>query len=222
MKQKFWSAPWFFIPVLLFFNIGLLLQLYIPAGQEILHLNPWRSEDLNLFFRNATKLGEPLVFLVIGLLSMLWRFRFAVLFALAGLIITPSSYFLKKLVSKDRPITFFEKNGLRDAVQYDPEIYLNRGRTSFPSGHSMAAFGMYGLLAMFFDRKSFIPSLICALLAILVAISRVYLVQHFLPDILAGAFLGLSITALVVWLDQRYFKSIAALNRGLVPAFRRD
>jgi len=221
MKNGFWSVPWFTIPVLLFFILGLFIQLFVPVGHEILYLNPWRSAPLNIFFRFCTQLGEAPVFIVLGLLSMLWRYRYAVLFSLAGLLIIPTSYFMKDSIGKDRPITYFEKNGLRDAVQTDPDIYVNRGKTSFPSGHSMAAFGMYGLMAFFFDEKRKWLALLCAITAILVAFSRIFLVQHFLADILGGALIGLLIAGLVWWVNQKYLQHVAVLNRGLLSWVRR-
>ncbi|MCB9316533.1 MAG: phosphatase PAP2 family protein [Lewinellaceae bacterium] len=220
MKNGFWSVPWFSIPVLLFFILGLFFQLFIPAGNEILSLNPWRTDPLNFFFRNWTQMGEAPVFVLLGVVSMAWRYRFALLILLTGLIVIPTSYFMKESIRKDRPITFFEKNGLRDAVQADPAVYLNRGKTSFPSGHSMAAFAMYGLMAFFFNKKRKWLELACAIAAILVAFSRIYLVQHFLADILGGAFIGLLIANLVWWFNARYLQQMTVLDKGLVPGLK--
>ena len=221
MKNGFWSVPWFSIPVLLFFILGLVFQLFVPAGNEILSLNPWRTDSLNFFFRNWTQMGEAPVFIFIGVVSMAWRYRYALLIALTGLVVIPTSYFMKEGIRKDRPITFFEKNGLRDAVQADPAVYLNRGKTSFPSGHSMAAFAMYGLLAFFFKDKRKWLALSCAIAAILVAFSRIYLIQHFLADILGGAFIGLLIAHLVWWFNCRYLGRMAALDKGVIPKLKR-
>lgn len=65
--------------------------------------------------------------------------------------------------------------------------------TSFPSGHSTAAFCMAAVFS------SFLPvfSLTFFLLAGLVAISRVYLGMHYPSDIIAGAGIGI-LTALLM------------------------
>ena len=107
MKQAFWSNSWFFIPVLLFFNAGLALLLFVPHGVEIIYLNPFRTEPLNTFFRWVTRVGEAPAFVVLGLISMLWRFRYALLIALAGLIIMPTSYLPKDKSGTALPITYF-------------------------------------------------------------------------------------------------------------------
>ncbi|MBK8967596.1 MAG: phosphatase PAP2 family protein [Saprospiraceae bacterium] len=220
MKNSFWAVPWFSIPVLLFFILGLFFQLFVPTGHEILYLNPWRTAPLNFFFKYWTQMGEAPVFIAIGLLSMAWRYRFALLIALTGLVVIPTSYFMKESVRKDRPITFFEKIGMRDAVNADSTVYLNRGKTSFPSGHSMAAFAMYGLMAFFSDKKRNWFALACAITAILVAFSRIFLVQHFLADILGGAFIGLVIAHLIWWFNKKYLGRLVALDKGLIQRFK--
>ncbi len=59
---------------------------------------------------------------------------------------------------------------------------------SFPSGHSTAAFSMCLALAVLIGRR--FPAVLLALFAALLAFSRIYLSQHFMEDVLAGAFLG--------------------------------
>ncbi|MBL7776208.1 MAG: phosphatase PAP2 family protein, partial [Saprospiraceae bacterium] len=191
-----------------------------PHGHEILYLNPWRTEPWNRLFRWATQLGEPLAFVFFGLLSALWRFRFAALIALAGLILPPLSYVLKDKIGTDRPITHFNHTGLRDAVVTVPEVELNGGQTSFPSGHTTAAFCMYGLMALMSRKRWPALGLFWFGLAFLVAFSRVFLVQHFLIDVLGGAALGLFLSLLVWEINVRYLEKWPVLNRGLLPAAR--
>jgi membrane-associated phospholipid phosphatase len=217
MKQAFWSNPWFFIPVLLFLNIGFALLLFVPHGVEIVYLNPFRAEPLNTFFRWTTYLGEASAFVVLGLISMLWRFRYALLLALAGLIISPTSYLLKDQIGTDRPITFFANIGAKDAVVIVPGVTLNGGQTSFPSGHTMAAFGLFGVIALLSGRRRPLIGLACAWTAILVAISRIFLVQHFLVDVLGGALFGLFVAAIVWEINTRWLQQWTGLDKGLLP-----
>lgn len=215
MNSSIWSFPWFTIPVLLFFIAGLGLLLIWPYGGEIIYLNPWRSEPLNTFFRLLTRLGEAPAFVITGLLLLLWRFRFALVFALAGLVITPLSYVLKDQIGTDRPITYFEKEGLREEIVLVPGVELNGGQTSFPSGHTMAAFGLYGTVALLTACSIPWLGLACAWTAILVGISRIFLVQHFLLDVLGGASIGL-LVALICWrVNSRIQAKFKLLDAGL-------
>jgi membrane-associated phospholipid phosphatase len=106
---------------------------------------------------------------------------------------------------------------MHESVVTVPEVELNTGQTSFPSGHSMAAFGLYSLLALIGGKKGRYWALLWAIMAAAVGLSRIFLVQHFLADILAGGVLGLFVGALVWrlnelpflarahWLDGRLF-----------------
>jgi membrane-associated phospholipid phosphatase len=58
---------------------------------------------------------------------------------------------------------------------------------SFPSGHSVTSFALAYVLARTYPRAS---PLFYAL-AVMVALSRVYLASHFLSDVVAGAAIGL-------------------------------
>lgn len=216
MKNGFWAYSWFSIPVLLFFNAGLAMLLFLPYGTEIILLNSWRTEPLNSFFRLCTQLGEVPAFVLLGLLTMTWKYRFSLLIALAGLFISPLSYVLKDQIGTDRPITYFEKAGVRDAVVLVPGVDLNGGQTSFPSGHTMAAFGLYGLLALLTGRALPWLGLAFAWTAILVGFSRIFLVQHFLWDVLGGAAIGLLVAALVWQINERLLKRWPVLDAGIL------
>ena len=62
---------------------------------------------------------------------------------------------------------------------------------SFPSGHSTSAFALFFCLSLL--AKNHYVKVFTALCAIAVAYSRVYLSQHFLQDIIAGSFVGISV-----------------------------
>ena len=218
MKGGLWTHPWFLIPVLLFLNAGLAVLLYLPYGAEILLLNPFRAEPLNSFFRFCTHLGEVPAFVFAGFAALFWKYRFALLVALAGAIISPVSYLLKDNFGADRPITYFEKLGLREEVALVPDVDLNGGQTSFPSGHTMAAFGLYALLALMLRPLAPWLGLACAWTAMLVGFSRIFLVQHFLSDVMGGATAGVFVAALVWEIDRRFLRKWPILDKGLLPA----
>jgi membrane-associated phospholipid phosphatase len=198
MKQL-WGNSWFAVPVMVFFIIGLLVMYRLPYGAEILYFNAWRNEPLNTFFRYVTMLGEPSAFgVAIALLALMQKWRFAALVLLTGLATIPVQYYIKDVCAVDRPITYFEAIGKRDYLVLVPKERLNTGQTSYPSGHTTGAFVLYSLLTLIFGRTLPIVGLVFSWTAILVALSRVFLVQHFVPDVLAGAVLGM-VLAHIFW-----------------------
>ncbi len=217
-----WEQRWFMIPVGVFFGAGIALALIIPYGNEILYFNDWRQEPYISIFKFFSWCGETWIWVVAGLAALFWRYRFTLMIAITGLI-TPFVYVLKDQVGSDRPITYFLNQGIKDAVVTIPEFYLNTGQTSFPSGHTMAAFGLFSLLCLMAGPQRKKLALLLALLAIAVGISRVFLVQHFLVDVLAGAFLGMAVSGFVWWVNGLpYFQGKAWMDGRLGVKPRRS
>jgi undecaprenyl-diphosphatase len=73
---------------------------------------------------------------------------------------------------------------------------------SFPSGHATTAYAAMTTLA--YKQTSIIIALVCAIIAAIAALSRVYLGVHFLGDIIAGSILGM-ISALIInyWMEKQ-------------------
>jgi membrane-associated phospholipid phosphatase len=59
----------------------------------------------------------------------------------------------------------------------------------------MSAFAIYGLAAFLFENPTL--KVVFALIAVLIGVSRVYLIEHFPEDVLVGAIIGLIIGVLV-------------------------
>ena len=106
---------------------------------------------------------------------------------LLGLII--GNGILKNLFMRVRP---YELEGaLRTAEQL---LSHAPNDPSFPSGHSLACFECATVL-MYRDKRFGIPALV---LAVAVALSRIYLYIHFPTDVMAGAILGIIIGVLAI------------------------
>ncbi len=119
------------------------------------------------------------------------RARISMLLALIAVALSDqiSSGILKPLISRPRPSHVLE--GVR--------LLTGRGgRYGFPSSHAANMFSAWLVLALRY------PSLKYALFAVplAVAYSRVYVGVHYPLDVIAGAFLGLTIGAAVVALAQ--------------------
>ncbi|MBI5374104.1 MAG: phosphatase PAP2 family protein [Candidatus Schekmanbacteria bacterium] len=96
-----------------------------------------------------------------------------------------ASHQLKVFFNRPRPATSLDWVNVIGSYLYD---------RSFPSGHATAAFAMGIFFSMKFPRyKAFFISL-----AVLVAISRMYLGVHYPSDVIAGALTGSTITFLCV------------------------
>jgi membrane-associated phospholipid phosphatase len=88
---------------------------------------------------------------------------------------------------------------------------------SFPSGHSTQAFSIFMSLA--FLTKNPLLKVLFFCIALLTALSRVYLSQHWLTDITAGSMIGMFFSAALyyIFISKNKFEK---LNKPL-SAFRK-
>lgn len=213
--KAIWENNWFMIPVSLFLGLGIALVLMVPYGDEIIFFNGYRQEPFNSIFKFISWCGETWIWILVGLAALFWRYRFTLLIAITGLII-PLVFIVKDKVGTDRPITHLRSIGRINDVVTVPGVELNAGQTSFPSGHTMSAFGLFSLLALMAGRQSRKRALFLAVLAISVGFSRIFLVQHFLVDVLGGALLGMAVSGFVWWLNELdYFQQKSYLDGRL-------
>jgi undecaprenyl-diphosphatase len=147
----------------------------------------FRNPPLNAFFLFLTDLGSfyfltALVMLFAGFLLYKKRWVLAAQIISAGLGTSLITYLLKSYFARPRPNVL---QMLTTAQGY-----------SYPSGHSVSAAAIYLTMAITLSeilhrKKSRVAVYIVAvLLAISIAISRVYLGVHYFSDITAGLLVG--------------------------------
>lgn len=145
-------------------------------------IQTWRTPILDSFMSAITRLGDGGVFwiaLAVVLLVIPKTRKYGIVMAVALILdLLICNICLKNLVARSRP---YDVNTAIELIARKPRDY------SFPSGHTAAAFT--ATLALYFARckKWWILSLV---LAVLIAISRLYLYMHFPTDVLGGIFIG--------------------------------
>lgn len=187
---------------ILFFAIGGVLLFFIEKPDVILFFSERRTPFLDLFFTYFTKMGEEVMYLIFLIVFLFYKIRYAILIPLIGVTVAVVSHLTKSFFAHDRPLMFLENMNLADQVNFVEGVRLLIGQTSFPSGHTMSAFALYGLVAFMFPKKK-IWGILFFVFALLIGISRNYLVQHFFQDIYFGAFLGFLISIIFYWGQQK-------------------
>lgn len=152
----------------------------------------------NVFFYYYTHLCGVISIVLFNL--VMWIFATGKLrqvtyqMTLSLLVSSAIVFILKRAFSRSRPYWIIENLNTYD-------IDLND--YSFPSGHTTAAF----TIATIFSLNYSSLTLIFIVLALLIAISRVYLAVHYPTDVLAGIIVGVG-TSLIV-----YFKLYAQVRK---------
>lgn len=153
---------------------------------------------------HVTALGDARVIVPLAAAALIWLFLHGRRDLAAGLLVSlagnQASVSLLKLIF-ERP---------RPALAYFVE-----SSNSFPSGHAAAAVVFYGFMAFAFSRLGRLGPLaatfLAGFLALSIGLSRIYLIEHYLTDVLNGWLLGaLWLVAGVVLAEWRHARRSTA------------
>ena len=171
-------------------NILLFIQEYI------------RHDWMDWFWKAVTHLGDGGVFWILLGIILLFSKKTrpagvaALLALLVGALIT--NVCLKNFVARIRPYEVVE--GLRLMIERQRDY-------SFPSGHTAASFASVTALYLAGEKKMWKAALV---LAVLIALSRLYLYVHYPTDIIGGVVFG-SLSGylgykIVEWIQKKKIK----------------
>jgi len=177
----------------------------------ITYVQGFETGFLTAFMKFFSFIGDTVPVIVITLLSAFFLYRVlhhrreVVLLICTMIGSTLLNVLLKYLFQRTRP----------DINQ----IVFEEG-FSFPSGHSMAAFSLYGMLTFLLWRhlKTRVGRgtllTINSLMILLIGYSRIYLGVHYPSDVIgayaASGFWLFTVIWIYQWIQERRFKTIAA------------
>ncbi len=150
-------------------------------------INQMGNPVLDLVMRNLTYAGDGLFSVLVFLVLLFIRIKTA-LIALISFVLTAGVVQLLKHTVFDtmkRPYYFLQSDVNFRII----EDFTYHSSNSFPSGHSASIFAICTVIAYQYKSKLSIQ-LLLVVIAVLVALTRVYLCQHFLQDIIAGSLIG--------------------------------
>lgn len=158
---------------------------------------------MNDFFTNMhhvfTFLGSTLFIIILTifffiLFLILKKKNYAFIVALVIILSTVMNNVVKLIIRRARP----------QVLQLVTEKSF-----SFPSGHTMAAVSLYGILLYLLIKSNvnkkikIFLSIILGIIPVLVGISRIYLGAHFTSDIMGGALLSLTLLMIEIEIINR-------------------
>lgn len=203
LREWLYSHRWFWFPFLMFLGFCLIALYTTAQGHWIWWFNARRSPWSDFFFSVITQFGEEWAFIVVTMVLLFQRYRSALGVGLLAIIVTLVAAITKQIFRHPRPLAYFRTLGLDDQLVLVEGVQVNASQiSSFPSGHTMAGFALFSFLAFCWSARRHGLDFICLLLAISIGLSRIYLVQHFLKDVILGSLLGVCIGAGVYWLHQ--------------------
>lgn len=181
----------------LFLFVGGVLLDQLEFGHEFLFFNSIKTPFFYYFFQGFTLIGEAYTYFLVFALLYLYKRNYAWLMPITGGLVSLVVWIAKKSFAQFRPSEYFDEQNWMKQIDLVPGLVLNSGDTTMPSGHTLSAFALLTLVAFMVEKNKAIWNTVLFTIALLVGISRVYLVQHFLKDIYTGAIFGVLLATFV-------------------------
>lgn len=202
----------FFLGFFIFVFTGLATTQFYGRDELHLFINGFFSSYTDIFFKYFSKIAT-ITFVAAILFFIIKKETYKTLFVLLsgyGLSFIIGT-FVKRyfFVHVHRPTYYFSQKGI--------DLHLIEGVTSqipytFPSGHTADAFLL--MLFVCIVTKSNWIQIMALILAVTMAMSRVYLSKHFVIDTVGGAFLGVFCLTITYYAFQN--KNSAFLNQKII------
>jgi membrane-associated phospholipid phosphatase len=203
--QSFKDNRYFFIPLLCWVMLGAILQLiftptelFMPANQFFNPLLDYLNTSFSFFGR-----GDTITVILVSfmLIPGLRNRRYISASLIFGIMIPTTIYFSKLFFHTPRPLTVYGPDKVH-TVHWLDNLFMN----SFPSGHTIGAFGFFMLLSLFLPLSYKRWSIAFFMLALACGYSRLYLGQHFFGDVYAGSIIGSFLTWVIYVIIHSYDK----------------
>ena len=196
VKESIRNNLYFIIPAIMWFIVGGILLVVKTKDELFFPINHTHTSSLNILndVFSAYGRGDVIAILLLWLLIIPFyrNLQYILTSVVFGILIPIIIYYTKYFFNKPRPISYYGLQNVQTVSWLDN--YLNN---SFPSGHTLGAFGFFILMSMFLPKQYKPWSFLFFILALCVGFSRIYLGQHFFEDIYAGSIAGTFITLLI-------------------------
>ncbi len=160
----------------------------------ILFLQEWSNPFTDAFFNAVSFLGEPEFYiLLLGFIYWVYNKRLGEFLALTLGVSISLNNALKEVFMIERPFqAYAEVENMREATATG---------SAFPSGHAQGSSTVFFGIARFYDRMGLYFG--AAILAVLMALSRMFLGVHYLQDVLGGTLVGIVLAFAIYAVYQR-------------------
>ncbi len=172
------------------------------------------NEKLNILMITVTSLGDLSTLIIIGIIITIIRRtrKMGLIFLISIVFIAISITYMKPVIGRLSPPFGLQTTVILPkyfVLEDDSVAPFARG-FSYPSNHVAIATAFAFVVGFGINRKSRIGGLLIWCFPVLIGITKLYMMQHYLTDIIGGFLLGLIISIImsnVMHLDQPFMMS---------------
>lgn len=172
------------------------------------------NQKLDILMIAVTSLGDLSTLVIIGIIITIIRRtrKMGLIFLISIVFIAISISYLKPVIGRLPPPHGFQKSVILPkyfVLEEDSVAPFARGY-SYPSNHVAIATAFAFVVGFGINKKSRIGGLLIWCFPVLIGITKLYIMQHYLTDIIGGFLLGLIISIImsnVMHLDQPFVMS---------------
>lgn len=212
MKKTIWQNRWFLLPFTFFILVCIILLLLFSKPELHILINRANSPFFDRFFKYATWLGDGVMIFVVAVFLLFVRYRYFFAFLSGSLLAAGVVNLIKKVLLPGvyRPMKYFSMYETYN-LHFVEGVKVH-SINSFPSGHTAVAFSVFLMLALLVRGNP--VKLLFFFTAAFVSYSRIYLSQHFMIDLTAGALISVPLMLIsfqymqnreAPWLDKHLF-----------------
>jgi len=177
----------FFILYIPFFLTLFIISTLATKRDSFLFINNAYSNFFDVSFTIISYMGDGIFIILLSLLLFFLKHKklavgLMLSFIVSGIIVQV----IKPILHFPRPAGCISSELL---IHHAPWISLYH-QNSFPSGHTTTIFAAAVMISLCTKKTS--VAIFSMIIAVLVGYSRVYLGQHFIEDVCAGSFLGVT------------------------------
>lgn len=172
------------------------------------------NEKLDILMITVTSLGDLSTLIIIGIIITIIRRtrKMGLIFLISIVFISISITYMKPVIGRLSPPFGLQTTVILPkyfVLEDDSVAPFARG-FSYPSNHVAIATAFAFVVGFGINRKSRIGGLLIWCFPVLIGITKLYMMQHYLTDIIGGFLLGLIISIImsnVMHLDQPFMMS---------------
>lgn len=198
-------SPEFLIIVSIFIVLSVFVSVGLTPGLDsfvsVSTKSTQGNKDVDVFMVAVTSTGDLSTLLVVGIVLTIIRRtrRQGLIFLITMVFIAISIIYIKPIIGRVEPINKFQTSLIlpKDFVLENDSVVPYASSFSYPSNHIAIVTSFAFIFGFGIYQKNRLAGILMWVFPALVALTKLYLMQHYLSDIVGGFLFGLIVSIIM-------------------------